>query len=279
MTTQTWHADRDLLAAYVAGALDPIERRLGRAAPRPLRRVPRRTIRPLVDAPMPRPRLGRDPRRGREPGAAVARSGSRGGSASPSRPRSCSPRPRRCAPPGWPAPSWPSAFARAGGATGRAAAPSRRSCSSRRSSRCSASPPPTARTRTRWSRCRDRAVRPHPADPAPHPRRPRLGAPVRDRRSASFLPGPGVARGRLARAGARAGPGAAGAVQLRRPARRRRCRRHRLERRRAALRPARAGHLAGRADPAAGLRSRLAAVSVAVLFVRSRQDRQIGAVL
>ena len=24
MTTQTWHADRDLLAAYVAGALDPV---------------------------------------------------------------------------------------------------------------------------------------------------------------------------------------------------------------------------------------------------------------
>src|SRR6059036_1658433 len=51
MTTQTWHADRDLLAAYVAGALDPIngasvEQHLDRCA------ECRRSIRPLVDVPM-----------------------------------------------------------------------------------------------------------------------------------------------------------------------------------------------------------------------------------
>ena len=51
MTTQTWHADRDLLAAYVAGALDPVngasvEQHLERCA------VCRGTIRPLVDAPI-----------------------------------------------------------------------------------------------------------------------------------------------------------------------------------------------------------------------------------
>ena len=51
MTTQTWHADRDLLAAYVAGALDPIngasvEQHLDRCA------ECRATIRPLVDAPL-----------------------------------------------------------------------------------------------------------------------------------------------------------------------------------------------------------------------------------
>ena len=42
MTTQTWHADGDLLAAYVAGGARRDRRRLGRAAPRALRRVPRR---------------------------------------------------------------------------------------------------------------------------------------------------------------------------------------------------------------------------------------------
>ena len=51
MTTQTWHADRDLLAAYVAGALDPIngasvEQHLDRCA------ECRAHIRPLVDVPM-----------------------------------------------------------------------------------------------------------------------------------------------------------------------------------------------------------------------------------
>lgn len=50
MTTQTWHADRDLLAAYVAGALDPIngasvEQHLDRCA------ECRQSIRPLVDVP------------------------------------------------------------------------------------------------------------------------------------------------------------------------------------------------------------------------------------
>jgi hypothetical protein len=50
MTTQTWHADRDLLAAYVAGALDPIngasvEQHLDRCA------ECRLAIRPLVDVP------------------------------------------------------------------------------------------------------------------------------------------------------------------------------------------------------------------------------------
>ena len=48
MTTQTWHADRDLLAAYVAGALDPIngasvEQHLDRCA------ECRLAIRPLVE--------------------------------------------------------------------------------------------------------------------------------------------------------------------------------------------------------------------------------------
>src|SRR4029077_1153912 len=51
MTTQTWHADHDLLAAYVAGVLDPIngasvEQHLDRCA------ECRQAIRPLVDAPM-----------------------------------------------------------------------------------------------------------------------------------------------------------------------------------------------------------------------------------
>ena len=51
MTTQTWHADRDLLAAYVAGALDPIngasvEQHLDHCA------QCRGNIRPLVDVPM-----------------------------------------------------------------------------------------------------------------------------------------------------------------------------------------------------------------------------------
>jgi hypothetical protein len=50
MTTQSWHADRDLLAAYVAGALEPIsgasvEQHLDRCA------ECRRAITPLVDAP------------------------------------------------------------------------------------------------------------------------------------------------------------------------------------------------------------------------------------
>jgi hypothetical protein len=51
MTTQTWHADHDLLAAYVAGALDPVngasvEQHLDRCA------ECRTSIRPLVDQPM-----------------------------------------------------------------------------------------------------------------------------------------------------------------------------------------------------------------------------------
>jgi hypothetical protein len=50
MTTQTWHADRDLLAAYVVGALDPVggasvEQHLDRCA------ECRAQIRPLVDVP------------------------------------------------------------------------------------------------------------------------------------------------------------------------------------------------------------------------------------
>lgn len=51
MTTRTWHADRDLLAAYVAGALDPVsgasvEQHLDRCA------ECRASIGPLADAPM-----------------------------------------------------------------------------------------------------------------------------------------------------------------------------------------------------------------------------------
>lgn len=51
MTTQTWHADRDLLAAYVAGALDPID---GASVEQHLDRCGecRSRIIPLVDAPM-----------------------------------------------------------------------------------------------------------------------------------------------------------------------------------------------------------------------------------
>lgn len=50
MTTRTWHADRDLLAAYVAGALDPID---GASVEQHLSRCAdcRQAIRPLVDAP------------------------------------------------------------------------------------------------------------------------------------------------------------------------------------------------------------------------------------
>lgn len=50
MTTQTWHADRDLLAAYVAGSLDPIN---GASVEQHLDRCGecRLAIRPLVDAP------------------------------------------------------------------------------------------------------------------------------------------------------------------------------------------------------------------------------------
>lgn len=51
MTTQTWHADRDLLAAYVAGALDPVN---GASVEQHLERCAgcRQNIRPLVDTPM-----------------------------------------------------------------------------------------------------------------------------------------------------------------------------------------------------------------------------------
>lgn len=51
MTTQTWHADRDLLAAYVAGALDPIN---GASVEQHLDHCSecRGHIRPLVDVPM-----------------------------------------------------------------------------------------------------------------------------------------------------------------------------------------------------------------------------------
>src|SRR6187200_245325 len=66
MTTQTWHADRDLLTAYVAGALDPVN---GASVEQHLEHCAecRESIRPLVDAPV------LDPRVRREPGAAVAR--------------------------------------------------------------------------------------------------------------------------------------------------------------------------------------------------------------
>jgi len=51
MTTQTWHADRDLLAAYVAGALDPVN---GASVEQHLDRCARcrQNIRPLADLPM-----------------------------------------------------------------------------------------------------------------------------------------------------------------------------------------------------------------------------------
>ena len=51
MTTQTWHADRDLLTAYVAGALDPVN---GASVEQHLERCAgcRESIRPLVDTPM-----------------------------------------------------------------------------------------------------------------------------------------------------------------------------------------------------------------------------------
>jgi hypothetical protein len=51
MTTQTWHADRDLLAAYVTGALDPVE---GASVEQHLDRCAecRGNIRSLADAPM-----------------------------------------------------------------------------------------------------------------------------------------------------------------------------------------------------------------------------------
>ena len=41
MSTHTWHTDEDLLGAYLAGRLDALRGRLGRAAPRGLRRLPR----------------------------------------------------------------------------------------------------------------------------------------------------------------------------------------------------------------------------------------------
>ncbi len=49
MTTQTWHADRELLAAYVAGALDPVE---GASVEQHVARCStcRIGVRPLVDA-------------------------------------------------------------------------------------------------------------------------------------------------------------------------------------------------------------------------------------
>ena len=50
MTSQTWHADRDLMASYVAGALDPID---GASVEQHLDRCAecRATIRPLADVP------------------------------------------------------------------------------------------------------------------------------------------------------------------------------------------------------------------------------------
>ena len=150
MTTQTWHADRDLLAAYVAGALDPVN---GASVEQHLERCAecRENIRPLVDAPMldqtwssileavESPELPFPARLARRLGVTEPTSILLGATAS-----------LRTA--------WiSSAFValgvrRAGGLLGRAVAPSRPSSSSRRSSRCSASPPPTDRTRIRWSR-------------------------------------------------------------------------------------------------------------------------------
>ena len=51
MTTQTWHADHDLLAAYVAGALDPVN---GASVEQHLDRCSkcRANIRPLIDVPL-----------------------------------------------------------------------------------------------------------------------------------------------------------------------------------------------------------------------------------
>ena len=103
MTTQTWHADDDLLAAYVAGRLDAI------SAP------PWSSTSPAAPSAAARSRrssrcgrstgLGRRPRRGRSPGAAAADPARPPAAACRSRPRCCWRRPRRCAPPGWSAPS------------------------------------------------------------------------------------------------------------------------------------------------------------------------------
>ena len=151
MTTQTWHADRDLLAAYVAGALDPIngasvEQHLDRCAecradhPAPGRRsdarpgLVRRSCETVESPELPLPA-----RLARRLGVTEPTSILLGATAS-----------LRTA---WISSAFVAlAFAVAGGRTGRAVAPSRPSCSSPRSCRCSASPRPTDRTRTRWSR-------------------------------------------------------------------------------------------------------------------------------
>ena len=125
---------------------------------------------------------------------------------------------------------------------------SRRSSSSRRSCPCSASPPPTAHAGPARDAGRHRALRPYPADPAPHAGVLVSVLPVH--RPARALPArAGVARRRVARAGPRARAGAARPGQLRRPAGRRRRRGARVERRRARLVARPAGDLAGRGRP------------------------------
>ena len=133
MTTQTWHADDDLLAAYVAGAARRDRRRLGRAAPRAVRRVPRvhrrrwstrccstaawDAVRDTVESP-------------RAPAAGPAGPALRAPGADR---RAARRRPPRCARPGWSASFVALAFAAAGRHARRAASCSRRSSSSRRS--------------------------------------------------------------------------------------------------------------------------------------------------
>ena len=234
MTTQTWHADRDLLTAYVAGALDPVN---GASVEQHLEHCAecRENIRPLVDAPMLDQTWSSILRDRREPGAAVPSpsreaSGRHGADLDPARrdrvPANCLDQQRVRG----------AGVRGAGGLLGGRWRP--RALPARRPARAGARRRRGVRTQRGPVGVADRdgAVRSHPADPAPHPRRPRLGAPVRDRRR-PVRPRTRVARGRLAGARARSGPRDDGAVQLRRPAHRRRCRDHRLERRGAALRP------------------------------------------
>ncbi len=275
MTTQTWHADRDLLAAYVAGALDPIngasvEQHLDRCA------ECRLAIRPLVEpAALDRTWAGIRDAVESPPLPLPARVARRLGVSDPTSILLGATASLRTA---WVA----SAFVALGFAAAAVVVVGRQR----------PRPVPAGRTAGPGDRRRvglrpargpdgvaggDDAVRPHPADPAAHPRRARLGAPVRD--PARLRPTRSVVAGdRVAGTGAHARPGDDGAVQLRRSARRCCGRRHGVERR---------GALSVRHFPATWpvestqqvTYLALAGVSLLVLFVRSRQDRQIGAVL